>query len=194
MNYNHNKLSLQLLNNKKVGLLGGSFNPAHAGHLAMSKYALHKLELDYIIWLVVPQNPLKPPYKMTLEERASYAAKVADHERIIISTLEQEIESKNTYDTLIYLRKAFPDTEFTWLMGADCLAQFHEWEEFDQFANLVNIAIFNRKGCENYNYTTSTIGGRMLHKESLKNNGFRVLFCDNELVDISSTEIRAGIK
>lgn len=191
MNYNPKKLNLQLLNNKNIGLLGGSFNPAHTGHLEMSKYALHKLSLDLIIWLVVPQNPLKPPYEMSLEERASYAAKVADHERIVVSTLEDEIKSRNTYDTLVYLRKTYHDTKFTWLMGADCLERFHEWENFDKFTNLVNVAIFNRKGCAKY--LTSTVAGRSLKKESLKNNQFHVLFCDNELVDISSTEIRASI-
>lgn len=158
----------------------------------MSKYALDKLGLDLVIWLVVPQNPLKSSYKTSLQERARYAAEVAKDERILVSTLEEDIKSQNTYNTLVYLRKTFPSTEFTWLMGADCLARFHEWENFDKFTNLVNIAIFNRKGSEDYQ--TSTIAGRVLQKESLKNNQFHVLFCDNKLVDISSTEIRAGTK
>ena len=192
MNYNRNPADLQLLNHKKVGLLGGSFNPAHIGHLKMSQYALQELGLDYVIWLVVPQNPLKPPYGMSLEERANYASRVANHERIIISTLEEDIKSTCTYDTLLYLHKTYPDIEFTWLMGADCLDHFHEWEYFDKFTQLVNIAIFSRRGSETY--SASTIAGRMLQKESLKNNQFRVIFCDNELVDISSTEIRKGRK
>lgn len=192
MNYNHKQLNLQLLNDKRVGLLGGSFNPAHAGHLAMSEYSIDNLNLDLVIWLVVPQNPLKPSYAKSLEERELYANVIANHEKILVSTLEEEIKSKNTYDTLVYLHNACPNTQFTWLMGADCLAKFHEWENYDKFTKLVNIAIFNRRGSEEYKATT--IAERMLQKESLKNNGSRVFFCDNELVDISSTEIRAGMK
>jgi nicotinate-nucleotide adenylyltransferase len=179
-------------NERRVGLLGGSFNPAHIGHLEISKYALRELNIDYVLWLVTSQNPLKPPYKMSLVERANYALQIADDPRILISRLEEEIKGTCTYDTLLYLRKNFPKTNFTWLMGADCLAQFHLWEHFDQFTKIVNIAIFNRKGASEY--LESTVAGKMLQKESLKNNQFRVIFCHNELVDISSTEIRAGIK
>jgi len=189
---NQKTLSLQLLNHKKVGLLGGSFNPAHIGHLTISKYALTELGLDYVIWLVTPQNPLKPPYEQGMEERADYASKVANHPNIIISTIEQDIKSPCTYYTLTYLHKNFPETEFTWLMGVDCLATFHLWENFDEFIDLVNIAIFDRKGCSDY--ITSTPAGRLLQKESLKNGKFRVVFCKNELTDISSTEIRQGTK
>ncbi len=192
MHSNQKALDLQLLNRKKVGLLGGSFNPAHTGHLEMSKYAIDKLGLDHVIWLVTPQNPLKPPYAKTLEERAEYAAEVANKAPIIVSIIEKDIKSTCTYDTLLYFRKSFPETEFTWLMGGDCLGQLHLWEHFDEFTNLMNIAIFNRTSTSGY--VESTIGGKFLKKESLKNNQFRVIFCDNKLVDISSTEIRSGIK
>jgi nicotinate-nucleotide adenylyltransferase len=192
MNYSSAALDLQLLNYKRVGLLGGSFNSAHVGHLEMSKYALRELKLDYVIWLVASQNPLKAPYKMSLEERATYAKQVATDPRIIVPSLEEDIKSPYTYDTLLYLRKTFPTTHFTWLMGADCLEQFHLWEHFDEFTKIVDVAIFNRKGADNY--INSTIGGRALQKESLKNNQFRVILCNNDLVDISSTEIRKGMK
>ena len=175
------------ISGKKVGLLGGSFNPAHEGHLAIAQKAL-EMGLDYVIWLVVPQNPLKPPYEMSLEERVKSAEGVCrlalnchpgldpgssvltnnailkelgphfrgdDEEcrddnvdRIIISSLEEEIHSANTYDTLTYLTKHFPDTKFVWLMGVDCLDQFHLWENYDKFTNLVDIIIFNRPGLQ----------------------------------------------
>lgn len=171
----------------KIGLLGGSFNPAHTGHLEISKYAINELGLDCVIWLVAEQNPLKPGYEQTLQERASFANQVANHSKIIVSTMETEIHSKCTYDTLMFFVQNLPNLEFTWLMGADCIAQFHLWENFDKFADIMNMAIFARTGYEN---TTDSIAW----KELLKKHKYSIIFCTNTKIDISSTKIRAAHK
>ncbi|MES2214441.1 MAG: hypothetical protein V4485_00265 [Pseudomonadota bacterium] len=172
---------------KKIGLFGGSFNPAHIGHLEISKYAIDELGMDYAIWLVAEQNPLKPPYEHDLQSRAAFASKLAEHNRILVSIMESEIKSKCTYDTLLFFIQNFPKLDFTWLMGADCLFNFHLWENFDKFTDIVDIAIFNRSNSED---PKKTIAG----KELLKKRKHHVVFCNNEQIDISSTSIRAANK
>ena len=183
--YNLQSLKQILAGAKKVGLFGGSFYPAHIGHLEMSRYALDALELDYVIWIVSPQNPIKPPYKTSLEDRSLYAASIIDSPKILVSNIEQEIKSKYTYDTIEFFCRSFPKIAFTWMMGIDCLKTFHLWEHYQDFTNLIDIAILERPGYENY--LESTLYG----KELLKNMNNRVIFCHNKMIDISSSAIRA---
>lgn len=183
----HNLQSLKkiLHGAKKVGLFGGSFNPAHIGHLEISKYALNFLKLDYIIWLVTPQNPSKPPYETSLQDRCNYALAIIDQPKILVSDIEQEIHAKYSYDTIDFFCKTFATINFTWIMGVDCLKEFHLWEHYNKFTQLVNIAIFDRPGYPDY--MTSTIAGN----ELLKNSPNRVIFCQDKMIDISSSAIRA---
>lgn len=133
----------------RVGLLGGSFNPAHEGHREISLLALKRLSLDAVWWLVSPANPLKDaadyaPY----EERLRIARKSADHPRIIVSNFEERKGLQYTVDTLETLRSLWPQIDFVWLMGADSLATFHRWREWRKIASLAPIAVFNRPGYE----------------------------------------------
>ena len=174
------------LNGKKIGLLGGSFNPPHSGHLAISQRAL-KLGLDYVFWLVVPQNPLKPPYELSLEKRVALASTLVSRATgIIVCSIEAEIQTTNTYDTLKYLTLNFPTVHFVWIMGVDCLKEFHLWENYDQFSALVDIIIFNRKGYEDL--LNNSVAGRML--KSCKKYKSSVTFIEEKLSDLSSTDIR----
>jgi nicotinate-nucleotide adenylyltransferase len=128
-----------------VGLLGGSFNPAHEGHLHISIEALKRLKLDEVWWLVSPGNPLKPMRDMgAYKDRLASAQAMAKHVRIRVSTFEAQHNIRYTVDTLRVLRRSFPRYRFVWIMGADNLAQFHRWKAWRAIARLMPIAIFDR--------------------------------------------------
>ena len=113
-------------NGMRIGLLGGSFNPPHAAHRAISLFALKRLKLDRVWWLLTPGNPLKENGRLHgLAERARAALDVADDPRIDISCLEAVIGVRYTVDTIIHLRRRVSGVHFVWIMGADNLAQFH---------------------------------------------------------------------
>jgi nicotinate-nucleotide adenylyltransferase len=130
----------------KIGLLGGSFNPAHAGHVHISREALRLLGLHEIWWLVSPQNPLKPTDDMApFEERfAGAKAITAAIPQIKISAFETDSGTQYTYDTLVALKKSYPDNKFIWLMGADNMVNFHKWHKWREIFSLVPIAVFDR--------------------------------------------------
>lgn len=129
----------------KIGLLGGSFNPAHAGHLEISLTALERLSLDYVWWMISPQNPLKNNDQMdSYEHRKTSAINMANDPRIIVTDIERELQTTYTVDTVLKLTRSQPDDQFIWLMGADNLAQFHLWKDWQAIADTVPIAIFSR--------------------------------------------------
>lgn len=128
----------------KVGLLGGSFNPAHGGHVYVSVEALKRLQLDQVWWLVSPQNPLKPVAGMApLEERLATAAAVARHPRIKVTALEARLGTRYTADTLRRLA-TWRDHRFVWLMGADNLAQLPRWRHWQAIVAACPVAVFER--------------------------------------------------
>jgi nicotinate-nucleotide adenylyltransferase len=128
-----------------IGLLGGSFNPAHAGHRHISEIALKRLGLDEVWWLVSPQNPLKPVAGMApFAERLAGARAVARHPRIRITGIEAQLGTTYTAETLRRLAQRFPRDRFIWLMGADNLAQIHHWKDWQQIFNTVAVAVFDR--------------------------------------------------
>lgn len=129
----------------RIGLLGGSFNPAHEGHRHISLLALKHLHLDELWWLVSPQNPLKSTNDMApFAERLASARVMARHPRIRVSDIESRLHTRYTADTLRALRARFPQTRFVWLMGADNLAQIPRWERWTEIFNTVPIAVFDR--------------------------------------------------
>jgi nicotinate-nucleotide adenylyltransferase len=126
-------------------LLGGSFNPAHAGHRHISLQALHSLALDEVWWLVAPQNPLKPVEGMApFIERIAGAKRVSDHPAIRVSGLEAHLGTRYTADTLAVLTRRFPASRFVWLMGADNLAQICHWDRWRSIFERVAVAVFDR--------------------------------------------------
>lgn len=130
---------------QRIGLLGGSFNPAHQGHRHVSLEALKRLGLDEIWWLVSPQNPLKPQKGMApLDERLASARAAAAHPRIRITDIERALDTVYTAETLGTLVSRFPGVRFVWIMGADNLAQIHRWQEWQEIFHLAPVAVFDR--------------------------------------------------
>jgi nicotinate-nucleotide adenylyltransferase len=129
----------------RIGLLGGSFNPPHRAHRAISLFAIKRLRLDRVWWLVTPGNPLKDQDTLhDLEARTEAARRVADDPRIDVSCLESVIGTRYTVDTVKYLRRRASGLRFVWIMGADNLAQFHRWQNWRRMATLVPIAVIDR--------------------------------------------------
>jgi nicotinate-nucleotide adenylyltransferase len=132
----------------RIGLLGGSFNPAHSGHLYVSETALKRLKLDAVWWLVSPGNPLKDqagmaPFAARLKSARALAG---HHPRIHVSGLEQKLGTRYTIDTIMALERRFPEIQFVWLMGSDNLAQFSRWRRWQELARKIPIAVVQRPG------------------------------------------------
>ncbi len=139
-------LGLLLPPGARIGLLGGSFDPPHAGHLHLSREALKRFRLDRVIWLVSPGNPLKAHGPAPLPERMAAARAMIAHPRIAVSDIEARIGTRYTADTIRALQRRFPRVAFTWLMGADNLAQFDRWEDWRGIAASVPLGILARPG------------------------------------------------
>lgn len=129
----------------RIGLLGGSFDPAHDGHLYVSDVALRALKLDYVWWLVSPGNPLKPA-PASLAARMMGAAELAQNPRIMVTDIERRLGTRYTADTVAALKARFPGVHFIWLMGSDNLDQFSRWSRWQQIAASIPIAVVRRPG------------------------------------------------
>ena len=129
----------------RVGLLGGSFNPAHRGHRRITLAAIRKLGLDEAWWLVSPGNPLKPQAGMApLAIRLASARAMARRAPIRATAIEARLGTRYTVDTLRALKRRYPAKRFVWLIGADNLAQFHRWRAWREIARIVPIAVIAR--------------------------------------------------
>ncbi len=133
---------------RRVGLLGGSFNPAHAGHRRVTLNAIHALGLDEAWWLVSPGNPLKAdaPDMAPLAARLASARRMARRAPIRATAIEASLGTRYTIDTLRALKRRHPGTRFVWIMGSDNLAQFHRWRDWRGIAREVAIAVAARPG------------------------------------------------
>ena len=127
----------------RIGLLGGSFDPAHDGHLYVSEIARKALNLDYVWWLVSPGNPLKP-MPDCLEVRLRRARNIAHGPRIFVTDIEARLGTRYTIDTVTALQKRFPQVDFVWLMGSDNLEQFSRWRRWRQIACRIPIVVVRR--------------------------------------------------
>ncbi len=182
-----------------VGLLGGSFDPAHAGHVHITHQALRRFRFDRIWWLVSPGNPLKTQQPAPLDRRMAAAHAIMQHPRVIITDIETRLGTRYTADTLRQLQVIYPHVRFTWLMGADNLAHFHRWQEWNWIVQNVPIGITSRPGdhvqaghakmAEKYaRYRIPATAAKILPLQDAP------AWCllDGPVVDISSTEIRAS--
>lgn len=132
---------------QRIGLFGGSFNPAHRGHVAVALYALKKLELDWIWWLVAPQNPLKDPGDYaSYEERVKQVRRVARHPRFVVSDVERAFGTTTTAGLLRKLRPEMKRGHFVWIMGADSFADLHRWNNWTYIAETIPLAFLARPG------------------------------------------------
>jgi nicotinate-nucleotide adenylyltransferase len=144
---------------RRIGLLGGSFNPAHAGHLHVARMARRALRLDEVWLMVSPGNPLKPVAGMApLPDRLASARRIADGRRIIATDIERDLGTRYTADTLRLLRRRFPRAHFVLVIGADNLAQLPRWRRWREIARDTAVAVLPRPG-----WTRRALGGRAAH-------------------------------
>ncbi|MEM6857074.1 MAG: nicotinate-nucleotide adenylyltransferase [Pseudomonadota bacterium] len=157
---------------RRIGLLGGSFNPAHGGHRRITNFTMDALGLDAAWWLVSPGNPLKPSDEMgSLRARLKSAEEQARRSRIVPTAIELELDTRYTVDTLRKLRNRYPNRQFVWLMGADNLAQFHLWKGWRTIARTMPIAVIARPGYSASAMTSPAMA--WLRRYSVSAAGFR---------------------
>ncbi|MFK7874605.1 MAG: nicotinate-nucleotide adenylyltransferase [Paracoccaceae bacterium] len=129
-----------------IGLLGGSFDPAHLGHVHITREALKRFGLDHVWWLVSPGNPLKSKGPAPLARRLAHAQTVMQHPRVHVTDLEAQLGTRYTAQTLAGLQMRNPRVRFVWLMGADNLAQFHRWQDWHWIMENVPVGVLARPG------------------------------------------------
>ena len=162
----------------KIGILGGTFDPPHKGHLHISKIALRKLKLKKILWVVTKKNPLKNKPYIKLKERIKLSKKITrKNKKIIIKYLDKKIRSSNTINLLNYIKNK-TKADLFFLMGADNLKKFHKWKNWKQIPKLAKIVVFPRK-----NYSYNSIVTNNLNKKDL-------IYINSKKINISSSLIR----
>ena len=129
-----------------IGLLGGSFNPPHSGHVHISKQALQAFQLQKVLWLVSPGNPLKLETSVTVETRVNQCRNIIDSPKIFVSDIENRLNTRFTAETLRKLFLIYPGVRFVWLMGADNLTNFHKWDQWDWIMENIPIGVMARPG------------------------------------------------
>ncbi len=138
---------LNLQPGMRVGLFGGSFNPPHEGHLHVAETARIRLGLDRVVWLVAPQNPLKPADETApLDQRLAWVRKLAKGPAMVVSDVENRAGAFWTIDTLRFIKARHPGVKFVWVMGSDNLAGFHHWKGWTDIARLMPMAVVARPG------------------------------------------------
>ena len=182
---------------KKIGLLGGSFDPPHKGHLFISMESKKILKLDEIWWLITPQNPLKISKPATYFERVNNCKKITMNFPINVKEIEKNINSDYSYKTISYILNHYKNIKFFWLMGADNLINFHKWEKWQKILNDMSIVIFKRHGYNNKalkSITAQKYKNSRINYSKFKLDDFNIvpswLFVENKEIKISSTEIR----
>tara|TARA_Y100001970_G_scaffold283886_1_gene400077 strand:+ start:3786 stop:4403 length:618 start_codon:yes stop_codon:yes gene_type:complete len=196
-NYNRN-IGITKRRNMKIGILGGSFNPAHEGHLYISNIALKIFRLDEVWWLVSPQNPLKTTLiKNNVKVRIKHAKSISNRYKIRVGDLETKFNTNLTAKTLKIIVKRYAGTKFIWLMGADNLKEIDKWFNWKSIFNTMPIAVFDR-GVYSYSIINSIAGKRYFSKLHKRKNSKSIFntrppswqFIHNCKNPISSTNIR----
>src|ERR1700729_4137584 len=158
----------------RIGLFGGTFDPAHAAQRDACLLALHRLNLDRVWWLVTPGNPLKDTRGLaSLADRLAAARALAHHPRIDVTDLEAALGTPYTYETVSYLRRRCAGVHFVWIMGADNLRSFHRWQRWRDIAEMVPIAVVDRLGPSLY--ATASAAGHWLSRFRLPEAAARTL-------------------
>lgn len=183
-----------------IGLLGGSFNPPHEAHVEISETAIRRLGLSRVWWIVTPGNPLKTSNAPApLAERLADARALVGSRSITVTGFEQALRDRYTISTLQFVRRRRPDARFVWVMGADCLAEFHRWRQWREIMNLMPIAVIDRPGWRLKALSSiaahAYAGARLPEHEAALLPSLRPpawVFLTAPLSDLSSTAIRAG--
>ncbi|MEP2531356.1 nicotinate-nucleotide adenylyltransferase [Shimia sp.] len=182
-----------------IGLLGGSFDPAHDGHVHITREALKRFGLDRVWWLVSPGNPLKARGPASLDRRMAVARDLMRHPRVHISDFEARIGTRYTAQTVAALQEACPQAQFVWLMGADNLAQFHLWKDWQEIMLRLPVGVLARPGDRVDARTAKAAqvfrAARIASRNSASLGTMRApawCFVNMPMVDASSTRIRAN--
>ena len=169
-------------NYKKIGILGGTFDPAHIGHIKISKEAKKKVKLDYIIWAITKKNPFKNESSLSLKSRINFAKKITKKERFIkIEFYENKIKSNKTIDLINHFKKINKKLDIYFIMGADNLINFHRWHKWKSISQKCNILVFDRQGYRAKSLKSITF--KRLNEKNLKYIKFKK-------VNISSSQLR----
>ena len=173
---------VKLENKKKIGILGGTFDPAHKGHIKISKYAKKKFKLDKVIWAVTKKNPFKSKSSLNIKERIKYAKKINLKNKFInISCYEDKIKSNKTINLIKFFLKKNKNTEIYFIMGADNLINFHKWKKYNIIPSLCKIIVFDRDGYKSK--SLKSLSFKKYNKKSLQ-------FIKFKKVKISSSQLR----
>ena len=169
-------------NHKKIGILGGTFDPAHIGHIKISREAKKKFKLDYIIWAITKKNPFKNKSKLNLNARIKYAKKITKKEKFIkIEFFENKIKSNKTINLINYFKKINKKSDIYFIMGADNLINFHKWHKWKSISQKCSILVFDRQGYKAKSLKSITF--KHLNQKSLE-------FVKFKKVNISSSQLR----
>ena len=168
-------------NHKKIGILGGTFDPAHIGHIKISREAKKKFKLDYIIWAITKKNPFKNKSKLNLNARIKYAKKITKKEKFIkIEFYENKIKSNKTINLINYFKKINKKLDIYFIMGADNLINFHKWHKWKSILQKCSILVFDRQGYKTKSLKSITF--KHLNQKSLE-------FVKFKKVNISSSQL-----
>jgi len=169
-------------NHKKIGILGGTFDPAHKGHLEISKQAKKKYKLNYIIWAITKKNPLKKKSKTKLTTRIKFAKKIIGFNKFIkIRFYENITRSNKTIDLISHIKRKYDTLDLYFIMGADNLINFHRWHKWKLISQKCNILVFDRQGYKAKSLKSITF--KRLNQKNLD-------FIKFKKVNISSSQLR----
>ncbi len=186
----------------RIGILGGSFNPAHNAHIEISKIAIKFLKLDVVWWVITPKNPLKNNKDLaSFSKRLQYAQKFTKYyPQIIVSDIEKQLETSYSYDTILGLKKYYPNSKFVWIMGSDNIEYFHYWNNWKKILNQICIVNIARPPATNLvkNCPVRMLKNKnniILTKPNIVKIDINTIYWikNNKLLDISSTKIRNKI-
>ena len=173
---------MKKIKKNKIGILGGTFDPAHKGHIKISKEAKKKVGLNKVFWVITRKNPFKKKSFFSLKKRINYAKKLNTKNKFIkVYFFENKIKSNKTIDLVKFLKKRYKKTEFFFIMGADNLINFHKWKEWNKIAEISKILVFNR-----LNYRSKSLKSISFKKLNKK----RLQFINFKKVNISSSQLR----
>ena len=173
---------MKKIKKNKIGILGGTFDPAHIGHIKISNEAKKKFHLNKVFWVITKKNPFKKKSFLNLKKRINYAKKINVNNKFIkIYFFEDKIKSNKTIDLMKFLKNRYKKTEFFFIMGADNLINFHKWKEWNKIAEISKILVFNRS-----NYKSKSLKSISFKKLNKK----RLQFINFKKVNISSSQLR----
>tara|TARA_B110000914_G_C15465080_1_gene447865 strand:+ start:587 stop:1126 length:540 start_codon:yes stop_codon:yes gene_type:complete len=173
---------IRVANKNLIGLFGGSFDPAHKGHLKISKASIKKLNLKKLYWIVTSQNSFKKKTFFSLDKRLKISKKISkDYKKIEVRFIDKLAKSSKTINTLKYLMNKNKKSKFFLIIGSDNLVNFHKWKDWEKLTKLSQLVVFSRKGFE-YRARKS-VTTRYLGKKN-------IIFIKDNKIDISSSQIR----